>query len=100
MGGVYTLWGAVIAALLMQLLPGWLQSLGVSYAWLDILFGIGVLQVLTTAPTGIADQFPKDMKRLGRFLWRQVHRPSTRGAPGTSSPPGAPAAGSPGGGAP
>jgi branched-chain amino acid transport system permease protein len=99
MGGVYTLWGAVIAALLMQLLPGWLQSLGVSYAWLDILFGVGVLQVLTTAPAGIADQFPKDMKRLGRFLWRQVHGPSARGAPGTSGPPGAPAAGSPEGGA-
>jgi branched-chain amino acid transport system permease protein len=99
MGGVYTLWGAVIAALLMQLLPGWLQSLGVSYAWLYILFGVGVLQVLTTAPAGIADQFPKDMKRLGGFLWRQVHGPSARGAPGTSGPPGAPAAGSPEGGA-
>ena len=31
MGGVYNLWGAVIAALLMQLLPAFLQDLGVSY---------------------------------------------------------------------
>jgi len=83
MGGVYNLWGAVIAALLMQLLPGWLQSLGVNYAWLTILFGVGVLQVITTAPAGIADQFPKDMKRLGRLLWRLVRRP-TAPAPGAS----------------
>ena len=96
MGGVYSLWGAVIAALLMQLLPGWLQSLGVSYAWLYILFGIGVLQVLTTAPAGIADQFPKDMKRLGRFLWRRVRRPSVQGVPSSA---GTPATGSSGEGA-
>jgi branched-chain amino acid transport system permease protein len=83
MGGVYNLWGAVIAALLMQLLPGWLQSLGVNYAWLTILFGVGVLQVITTAPAGIADQFPKDMKKLGRLLWRLVRRPATP-APGAS----------------
>ena len=88
MGGVYSLWGAVIAALLMQLLPGWLQSLGVSYAWLTILFGVGVLQVLTTAPAGLADQFPKDMKRLGRLLWRQVRRPGAAAAGGASTPPG------------
>jgi branched-chain amino acid transport system permease protein len=76
MGGVYNLWGAVIAALLMQLLPAFLQNLGVSYAWLTIVFGIGVLQVLTTAPAGLADQFPKDMKNLGLLLWRLARRPS------------------------
>jgi branched-chain amino acid transport system permease protein len=79
MGGVYNLWGAVIAALLMQLLPAWLQNLGVSYAWLTILFGVGILQVLTTAPTGIADQFPKDMKKLGGLVWRLVRRPTPGG---------------------
>jgi len=76
MGGVYNLWGAVIAALLMQLLPGVLQNLGVSYAWLTILFGIGVLQVLTTAPAGLADQVPKDLARLGRLLRRRLSRPA------------------------
>src|SRR5215469_12531670 len=82
MGGVYNLWGAVIAALLMQLLPGWLQSLGVNYAWLTILFGVGVLQVITTAPAGIADQFPRDMKRLGKLLWRLARRPGVQATPG------------------
>ena len=82
MGGVYSLWGAVIAALLLQLLPAVLQNLGVSYAWLTILFGIGVLQVLTTAPAGLADQVPKDLARLGRFLrGRARRRPAPESAP-------------------
>jgi branched-chain amino acid transport system permease protein len=80
MGGVYNLWGAVIAALLYKLLPGVLQNLGLSYAWLYILFGVGVLQVLTTAPTGLADQFPKDMKKLGGLIWHLVRRPHASGA--------------------
>jgi branched-chain amino acid transport system permease protein len=98
MGGVFNLWGAVIAALLMQLVPGVLQNLGVSNAWQYILFGVGVLQVLTTAPAGIADQFPKDMKRLGLLLWRLVRRPSAsgahEGAPATSGTPATPGAAS------
>jgi branched-chain amino acid transport system permease protein len=68
MGGAYSLWGAVVAGFLLQFLPAWLNNLGVSNDWLTILFGVGVLQVLTTAPAGLADQFPKDMKRLGRLL--------------------------------
>src|SRR5579875_2059410 len=78
MGGVYNLWGAVVAALLMQLLPAFLQNLGLSSDWLTILFGVGVLQVLTTAPAGLADQFPKDMKKLGGLIMRLV-RPRSPG---------------------
>jgi branched-chain amino acid transport system permease protein len=82
MGGAYNLWGAVVAALLMQLLPALLQNWGVSNDWLTILFGIGVVQVLTTAPRGLADQFPKDMARLGRLLMRQF-----RAKPVVAAPP-------------
>ncbi len=68
MGGAFSLWGAVIAALLLQLLPAVLHNWGVSADWLTILFGVGVLQVLTTAPKGLADQVPRDVARLfGRF---------------------------------
>jgi hypothetical protein len=35
---------------------------------LTIIFGIGVLQVLTTAPRGLVDQVPKDVARLGRLV--------------------------------
>ena len=52
MGGVYNLWGAVVAAQLYQFLPSLLNNWGVSADWLIILFGVGVLQVLTTAPAG------------------------------------------------
>ena len=68
MGGAYSMWGAVVAALLYQFLPALLNNWGVSADWLIILFGVGVLQVLTTAPAGLADQVPKDLARLGRFL--------------------------------
>ena len=63
MGGIFSIWGAIIAALLMQLLPALLNSWGVSSDWLLILFGVGVLQVLTTAPAGIVDQVPRDIGR-------------------------------------
>ena len=65
MGGAYSLWGAVIAALLSSSCPALLNNWGVSADWLTILFGIGVLQVLTTAPAGLADQVPKDLRPAG-----------------------------------
>src|SRR5437764_9098190 len=68
MGGIFSLWGAIVAGLLIQLLPALLQDWGVSQEWLTILFGIGVLQVLLTAPAGLADQVPRDLARLGRLL--------------------------------
>jgi branched-chain amino acid transport system permease protein len=98
MGGVYNLWGAVIAALLLELLPGWLQSLGVSYSWLTILFGIGILATLTTAPTGMADQW----RDLGKLIG-QAARDSARSSPASglaSSPASSPTSSAPGGEAP
>ena len=74
MGGAYGMWGAVVAALLYQFLPALLNNWGVSADWLIILFGVGVLQVLTTAPAGLADQVPKDLARLGRFLRKRNAR--------------------------
>jgi branched-chain amino acid transport system permease protein len=91
MGGIYSIWGAIVAALLMQMLPALLHSWGVSPDWLTILFGIGVLQVLTTAPAGLVDQVPKDLAKLGRLLRRLVGggaRPvsSTEPGPGGTGP--------------
>jgi branched-chain amino acid transport system permease protein len=68
MGGIYSLWGAVVAALLMQFLPALLNNWGVEADWLTIIFGIGVLQVLLTAPQGLVYQFPRDMAKLGRLI--------------------------------
>jgi branched-chain amino acid transport system permease protein len=77
MGGAYSIWGAIVAGALMQLLPTVLHNAGVADDWLTILFGIGVLQVLTTAPRGLIDQVPKDLARLGRL----IARPFRRGSP-------------------
>jgi branched-chain amino acid transport system permease protein len=82
MGGAYSLWGAIVAALLLQLLPAVLNNWGVSADWLTILFGLGVLQVLTTAPAGLADQVPRDLARLGRLLRRLAAPGATRDAGG------------------
>jgi branched-chain amino acid transport system permease protein len=79
MGGVYSLWGAVVAALLLRLLPAVLDDWGVSTELLTILFGIGILQVLLTAPGGLADQVPKDLANLGRRL-RSLVTPKARRA--------------------
>src|SRR5258708_6116839 len=79
MGGAYSLWGAIVAALLLQLLPAILNDWGVSADWLTILFGVGVLQVLTTAPAGLADQVPRDLARLGRLVRRQQRWPAPIG---------------------
>ncbi|HEU0040877.1 MAG TPA: branched-chain amino acid ABC transporter permease [Jiangellaceae bacterium] len=68
MGGVYSLGGAVVAALLLRLLPALLDDWGVSTELLTILFGVGILQVLLTAPGGLVDQVPKDLANLGRGL--------------------------------
>jgi len=82
MGGAFALSGAVVAAFLLAFLPALLYQLwSVPNDWLIILFGVGVMQVLATAPGGIADQFPKDMKRLYRYLRGRLRGPAP-GAPG------------------
>src|SRR6266700_6720190 len=86
MGGAYSLWGAIVAALLLQLLPALLHNWGVSADWLTILFGIGVVQVLTTAPGGLADQVPKDLARLGRLVLGVAGR-LRPGSPRRGGPP-------------
>jgi branched-chain amino acid transport system permease protein len=77
MGGVFNVFGAVIAALFLRLLPALLDYWGASTELLNILFGLGLLQVLLTAPGGVVDQFPKDMAKLGRKI-AGLFRPKAR----------------------
>ena len=74
MGGIFSVWGAVVAGLLIRLLPALLENWGLSYYLLLLLFGVGVIQVLATAPGGLVDQVPKDLKKLGRGVRRLVGR--------------------------
>jgi branched-chain amino acid transport system permease protein len=76
MGGIYSLWGAVVAGLFMKFLPALLDNWGLPADLLTILFGVGILQVLLTAPGGLSQQFPRDMRNLGRLVARTVRRPA------------------------
>ena len=72
-GGIFSLWGAIVAGVFNQLLPFLFQAeLSINTNFLLILFGAGLLQVLLTAPGGLADQFPKDMAKLGRLVYRKL----------------------------
>ena len=74
-GGIFTLWGSVIAGVFMMLVPFILQTQwNVDSNWLLIIFGAGLLQVLLTAPGGVAQQLPKDLANLARLLARPFRR--------------------------
>jgi branched-chain amino acid transport system permease protein len=74
MGGVFSLWGAIVAGALFKLLPALLDNWGLPADLLTILFGVGILQVLLTAPAGLVYQFPRDMANLGRLILRLFGR--------------------------
>ena len=82
MGGVYSIWGAVVAALLLRLLPALLDDWGVSTELLTILFGVGVLQVLLTAPGGLVDQVPEGPRQARPARSRGLFRPDGGGGDG------------------
>jgi branched-chain amino acid transport system permease protein len=66
MGGVYSLWGALVAGALMKLLPALLDQWGLPPDLLTILFGLGILHVLVSAPGGIAGRLAGLPDRLAR----------------------------------
>ena len=82
-GGIYSLWGAVIAGAFSQLAPFIFQAQwGIDPNFLLIIFGVGLLQVLLTAPRGIVVQMPKDIANLGRLgvrVFRSVTGPRGSG---------------------
>jgi len=74
-GGIFSLWGAVVAGIFNQFLPFFFQAQwGINTYFLLIIFGAGLLQVLLTAPGGLAQQFPRDMANLGRLAARRFRR--------------------------
>ncbi len=72
MAGAYSLWGAVVVGLLLQLAPAAFTTWGIDPDVLQILFGLGVVQVLLQSPTGLAGQLPRDLRRLRRAARRRV----------------------------
>jgi ABC-type branched-subunit amino acid transport system permease subunit len=68
--GMYSLPGAVLAAVLSQVLPAAFNSWGINSNLLLVLFGLGAVQALGTAPGGLVRQVPADLRRLGRLVRR------------------------------
>ncbi len=65
LGGVYNLWGALVAAFFMRVLPQILDKrLGLPPEVLTMLFGLGVMQVLLVQPRGVVE----DLRRLGLLI--------------------------------
>jgi branched-chain amino acid transport system permease protein len=72
-GGIFSLWGAVVAGIFQQLVPFLFQAQwGINSNLVLILFGVGLLQVLLTAPGGLSQQLPKDLGNLGRLAVRRM----------------------------
>ena len=72
-GGIYSLWGGIVAGIFQQLVPFVFQAQwGINPNFVLIIFGAGLLQVLLTAPGGLSDQLPKDLTRLGRLAFNLV----------------------------
>lgn len=65
LGGVYNVWGALVAAFFMRVLPQILdKKLGLPPEVLTILFGVGVMQVLLVQPKGVVE----DLRNLGLLI--------------------------------
>ncbi|MBS1864225.1 MAG: ABC transporter permease [Actinobacteria bacterium] len=67
-GGIYSIWGAVIAGLFARLMPALLSNWGVNADISLILFGLGVICTLVSAPGGIAEQ----LADLGHAIRRRL----------------------------
>jgi branched-chain amino acid transport system permease protein len=79
-GGIFTLWGALVAGIFLQLLPFVFQAeWHINPQFLLIIFGIGLWQVLLTAPGGLADQVPKDLAKLGRAIAGLFKKATSKG---------------------
>jgi branched-chain amino acid transport system permease protein len=89
-GGVYTLAGAVVGALVFRLVPELFLRWGIGIELFTIISGVGILQVLLTAPGGLAQQVPHDFGNLGKKIIGGVTGKGKAKAP-VAAPP-APAA--------
>lgn len=79
-GGVYNLWGALVAAFFLRVVPQILDdALGLSADLLTILFGVGILFTLMMQPKGVVE----DLTNLGRFVGARLGRvrPGSTGRP-------------------
>jgi branched-chain amino acid transport system permease protein len=78
-GGAFSLFGAVLAGLLSQAFPSLLSDLGVNGNLILVVFGIGLIHAVSTAPEGIAGQL-QAMTRRARRGGRRAEATDAAGA--------------------
>jgi len=85
-GGIFSFWGAIVAGVFSQVVPYLLTTQGL-WGWttdaniVTILFGVGLLQVLLTAPGGLAFgslALIDRVRRVGARCGRRWSQPSAR----------------------
>lgn len=86
MGGVYSIWGAIVAAFFLRVFPRILdQKLGLPSEILTMLFGLGIIQVLMGNPAGVVSDLEKLMRKLAglgrKLIGRASPAPSSTEAP-------------------
>lgn len=67
-GGAFALLGAVLAGLLLGALPSLLSEIGVDGNLILVVFGLGLIHAVSTAPEGIAGQLQGAARALRRRL--------------------------------
>lgn len=82
MAGVYDFAGAVVAGILVKVLPAVLNLWEISPNVLLGLFGVGLIQTILASPTGMVGQFRSDIGRLTTRARRSTGGTSGRTAGG------------------
>lgn len=63
-GGAYSVLGQIIAGILFRVVPAFFNDIGIDGDLAYIIFGVGLLHAIITAPTGIAGQISDLVNRL------------------------------------
>lgn len=80
-GGTYSLWGAVVAGLLMQGMPRLLSDVGVSGDLVFVILGLATVQAILTTPDGVAGQVSRLSERIGGASRRTSSGPPAQRPP-------------------
>jgi len=69
-GGAYSFAGQIIAGMLYRAIPAFFNDIGIDGDLAFVIFGVGLLHAIVTAPTGIAGQLGDLFAKLARRMKR------------------------------
>jgi branched-chain amino acid transport system permease protein len=65
-GGLKTLWGAIVGGVVVEFLPLWAQSINPAAS--SIIYGVALVAVMIAMPAGIAGTLGRGLQKLGALL--------------------------------